>query len=181
MVSFDIYEFFNNATIAATVAILLAGFIASIQYRKQKKIDRDTDIKRDIILDLISLKEKTHYILLIVSRIVNSYQQTKKFDEDFIKVISEYEIPRLSNTINNVIPSLDIRIVNKLDIYFRDNEEINNSYKKFQAQLIQWHAPIVKKEMSLFVKLNDQPKLSLDSLDAEINQLIKSIWEERLS
>ena len=160
-----LYTFFNNATTATILAVLLAGFIAVVQYKKQKKIDRDICIKRDIVSDLIFLKEETHCVLLTIDRIANSYKQTTSKQEDFWEDMAKYEIPGLSKAINGTIPSLDKKLANKLDIYFEDNEKIKSTYEELKSQLKKWHDPIVKMKISLRKKVEEQPELSLKDLE----------------
>ncbi len=172
-----IYNFFNNATVGALVAVVVAGAVGSWQYRKQKDIDRAQETKKDIIGDLILLNEKASYVLLIIDRIANSYSRTDKSGSGFLQSILEHEIPRLSDAINEDIPYVDKKIEAKLRIYFKGNSKIDSAYESLKKELKNWHSPLTTQDLSLVNRVDKQPKLSIERLNNEIKTMIDLVWQ----
>lgn len=176
-----IYNFFNNATVAAVIAVLIAGFLATRQYKKQKDLGRKYEIKKALINDIIALQEKAHAVLLIIDRIANTYQQTERSDEEFFNEdLKRYEIPKLSNYINEEIPFTFEKISINTEFCFEKNQKINKAHEEFKKELKKWHDPIAKMKISLKDRIKQQPCLSLDNFDNKIKELIDLIWKEKI-
>lgn len=178
-----IYLLFNNATIAAIVAVILGAAIASNQYRRQKRIDRDNEIKKDIISDLIELQGGVGYVMVVLDRIANTYQQRggESTDTEFYEAVVKYEVPRLSDSINGTIPYLDAKITDKLNNYFINNKEIKNKHEELKRFLKEWHDPIVKAQINLRQRTKEQPMVSTDKLNEKIKELINLVWREKIN
>ncbi|MGC8776258.1 MAG: hypothetical protein ACP5QN_03035 [Minisyncoccia bacterium] len=80
------YQFFNNSTIAALLAVVIGICVAVRQYKKQKKIDFIEKQKYRIIDSLVSLNAKIVQVNFILKRIFNAYQS---MDEDMKKDYKE--------------------------------------------------------------------------------------------
>lgn len=173
-----IYKFLDNATIAALLAVLVAGFLARFEYRKQKELERRFEIKKDIIDDIICLQEKVAYALLIIDRIANSYKNTMKNNVDFLEALQKYEIPRLSDTINEVIPAQLLKISIKLDTHFGNNIDIVKKYDSFKTELKLWHDTVVSIKFDARKRVEDQSVLSKEELNKHSKLLIDVIWKE---
>lgn len=179
MLSETIYDIFNNASVAAIVAVSFTLFFARSLYQKQKNIDRDFAIKRDLINDIVSLQTKVHYTLLIIDRIAYSWSITKRDTEKFLEESLKDEIPKLSDAINEDVPSLHVKIFLKTNLYF-NNTVIKEALKDFDGELKKWHDPIIKMQIDLKQRVDKQEILSSNELDKKIKNLIKVIWEEKI-
>ncbi len=176
-----LYQITNNATFAAIAGVILAAYLATTEYSKQKDIDRDTEIKKDIIDDLILLQEKSHYVLLIIDRIAHTYIKTDRSDRDFFENDIKLELPDFSNKVNDEIPALNIKIKSKMDIYFENIPIVQSQLEIFRLELKNWHEFVVHAKFNLRKRIHLQPELSLVKFDLELKRLIKLIWEYQLN
>lgn len=173
------YEITNNATFASVLAIIFAAYFAIKGYSNQKNIDRDADIKKEIINTLILLQEKCHYVLLIIDRIANTYIHTDRKKADFFENDIKSELPELSLKVNDEIPSLNTKIKSKIDIYFENEIVVQNQLEVFRIELKKWHEFVVHIKFDLTSRVNDQSNLSLEKFDFELKKLIKFIWDHQ--
>jgi hypothetical protein len=179
--SFCLYSFFNNSTVAAIIAVLVAAIFARWQYRQQKDIDRTNERKKEVIDNLVLLKEKIKYVLLILDRMVNTRKliSSKESVKDFLDALAKYEVPRLSNTLNEDIPLLDMKITNLLDLYFQQKSEIHTDHDQYKAALKKWHDYIINaipgEKFNFNTKTSEIPELSTVDIEENIKKLIKSI------
>jgi hypothetical protein len=183
MSSVIIYSILNNSSVAAIIAVILGAYIAAWQYRKQKEIDRDNEIKKDIISSVIHLQGSVSSVILILNRVANSYEQKpqEKTDREFFEDSLRYELPRLSVLLNDQIPYFDAEIQSKLDNYFLDNKIVKESYDNLKRELKRWHDPIVKLKINLRIKPDKQTQISTIELYLCIKKIINLIWRENLS
>lgn len=180
-----IYKFFDNATVAAAAAVILTiavgGVIASWQYRKQKKIDRENVIKKEIIDSFELINGKIRYAIFILDRIVNTTRMLGKpseiLNEVFKKSIND-EFSKLSITINEDIPLLEIKIDDSLFLCFPENEDIQQKYKKFKEDLKKWHSFIIaipSKGFDFSKNTSEITELSIENIKPSIRDLIRMI------
>jgi len=179
-----IYQFFNNATVATVIAVGIGAWVAVRQYKKQKQIDRTFLQKHEVIISLILLEEKLQYTLFILDRSANTY---KKFynekDENWIKkfidALGKYEIPKISNVLNEEIPLLKNKIETLLLLYFFKEKEIKKLYDEFEKELKKWHEFAVNEPLSnvdFFTKKTSAIYgLNIKGLDNRIKKIIDAI------
>lgn len=176
-----LYEVFNNATTAAISAVISAGCFARFEYRRQKELERNFNLKRELINDIIFLHEKTDYVLLIIDRVANSYKITTKTDIEFFhETLEKYELPKLSDTINEEIPTSLLKVSTKINIYFSHSKKIVSQYKKFKSELKKWHDPIVYIKFDFKQRVEDQAILTKNNFDKESKKLVDIIWKEKI-
>ena|SRR3989344_9190940 len=173
-----LYQILDNGSTAAIIGVGLATFFAKREYIKQKNQDRDSEVKIDLINDIVSLQEKAHYALLVIDRIANTWSIRKQTTKELFKESLGLETPKLSNSINEEIPALLLKISSKINIY-SDNPRVESKFEDFKAELKKWHNPIVKLQFDLVKRVKDQPILSLDEFDGKTKSLIQIIWEEK--
>lgn len=175
-----IYQFFNNATVSTVIAIVIGACIAVFQYKKQKQIDRLFLQKREVISDLILLGEKIQYTLFIFDRCANTYEIFCKGNDinsikRFIDALKEYEIPKISNVLNEEIPLLKTKIETSISLYFFEEKEIINLHNEFEKELEKWHEFAVNEPLSnidFFTKKTSE----ISGLNIkELNNCIKKI------
>lgn len=174
-------DFFNNATIAAVVAIGLGALIANSLYKSQKRLDRESEVKRDLINSITELQVKCKYALLLIDRIANTYLQKTNTDEEFLEALQQSDLPRLSNTVNEEIPSLEIGISPRIQTYFHGNKKVVDKYEIFKKELKDWHEIILTVQFDFRKRVSEQEKLKLDKTNEEIKSLVKIIWDEPVS
>jgi len=176
-----IYTFFNNATVAAVLAVLIASIFARSAYRKQKVDDKFFEIKDRLINDIMNIQEKIDTSLLVIDQIANSYKITTKDDIDFFKeTVEKISIPKLSELINEEIPSLRIKIMSKINLYFDNNDKIEKQCESFFTEIKKWHDPIAAMEIDLKQRVEKQEKLSNKKIVEEGKKIIKIISKEKI-
>lgn len=173
-----LYKILDNASIAAILGIAFATFFARREYIKQKDSDRDSEVKIDLITDILFLQEKVHYALLVIDRISNSFSITTMETKEFLEKGLNIETPKLSNAINEEIPASLLKISSKINIYY-DNRVVETRFNDFMEELKKWHEPVVKIKFDLIKRVKDQPILSVDEFDKKTKLLIKAIWQEK--
>lgn len=147
---------------------------------KSKSIDRLENRKIEIVEALVKLNEKVNYVVLIFNRIANTKKQTQDTEEDiknFLEAVKKYEIPRLSKTLNEDIPFLDMKIKNYLNLYFKDSEfkYLHESYKN---SLKEWHEKIINepgKYINFNKKIEEIDDLNIKKIEESIKNLIAGI------
>lgn len=172
---------FNNATVATVIAVLIGAGIASWQYRLQKKIDLKNERKKEVWDNLLLLNQKLKYVLFILDRIVNTQLSldTNSRMDDFIEALRKYEVPRLSNALNEDIPLLDMKIANILDLYFNNDDKIRKNHEDYKKELKKWHDYLINEipgpKFHFYKKTSEIPELSIKTLEQSIKNLIQAI------
>lgn len=175
-----ISKILDNATIAALIAVFVAGYFARKEYLHQKSIDRFESKKEELIKTLVKLKEKINYTNLIFNRIINTKKQLSPEEDDvkkFLKVLEKHEIPRLSNTLNEDIPFLNMKINNFLELYF-DNEEFKELHTSYKDELENWYNKIIKEpgqHIDFTKKIEEIEDLDTSKIEVSIKELIQKV------
>lgn len=112
MIYQPLYNFFDNGTTAAIFALLLGAFCARGEYRNQKYIDRELEIKKEVSNSISRVQQQADKILLIIDRIAYSsvYRQehgeVKDWDQTMLDALKHDELPRLSKIEMRIWPQL---------------------------------------------------------------------------
>lgn len=175
-----VYFLLNSAVVAAILSVLLAGYLAKTEYRRQKKMERDGKIKNDIVKEIFFLQEKVHYVSLLIDRIAHTHEISLNDQEGFVKSVTEYEIPKLSSEINENIPAIRLKIIGKINIYLKNNNRIETQLNIVLTKLKEWHDPIVKIKRDLKIRLTKEEYEFLLDFDNELKKLIEIIWKENI-
>jgi hypothetical protein len=181
LINIDYYSFFNNATVAAIIAVLIGAFIAIRQYKKQKKIDFIEQQKYRIIDLLILLKTNIEEVDFILRRMLNTYNFVGNEQESlkkFLELLEKHEIPKLSNLINEKIPLIDKKIVVYLNAFFRDRDNIKKLHEDYKNKLKNWHGLIVSNYMDWINSIVQKKEIPLGLNISEVNESIDKLIEE---
>ncbi len=185
-----IYQFFNNAAVAAIlVAVVTFGLAyryALRPYKEQKRIDKLESLKIEINQDLISIRLKIEYAIRILNRIPTSYQNFKQRKEaetpekgsGFHNILKEYELPRLSKTINEDIPELEAKINALLEYYFSENHKLVELANIFKKELTEWQIFLLHSFPSKQLNLLEDNSAILEKESADILNSIKNLVDE---
>ncbi len=183
----NIYNFFDNSTVAGIFTVIFGGVLGGYIYTKQKNVDRRYTAAEKLGESLILLKEHCDSVNFIVGRMVNTYvelikdkdQQTK---EDFFENSVPTETLQLGIILNDTIPKDISKIEIMLFLYFFDNKLIKQIADEFFELFLEWHTfainyPIGKASMAFDYtkKVSDIPELSLNKIDEGIKKLINSL------
>lgn len=174
------YQFFNNSTIAAVIAVVIGTRIAIWQYKRQKNIDFIEKQKLYLINLLASLNLKIEETRFILERLAYTY----KFIEEKLlerKNLSSFkdEIFRMGNLINEDIPLLNKKIDLFLNLYFKERENLKVLYDDYKNNLKNWHNFVLTnyKNWIGFIEKNKKipPQLETQDINDSINKLIREI------
>ncbi len=195
MENYFTYQFFNNATAAALLAVCLAAWIASYQYKRQKDIDRLNDEKRKVIDLLTEAYQAVEEVLFIYDRSTRTLLSAKLIapelggrdkileilqeETDYMKIMGSIEIPRISVLLNEKIPLLDKKILSYINLYFSGHKSLIVAHKKFHKDLKQWHDFVINSMGSdpvNFLKYsNEIEQMSIDDYKKSTDELIKEV------
>lgn len=180
-----IYQFFNNASIAALLSITVGLFFARYIYKEQKKIDKkiadDDKLSETLMLlgehckvvkqvmDRLSIKHKT---IIASTDLKEKETYTEIFLPSETKVIVDilmYKIPEDISKISSVI-----------SLYYDNNELVKNSINSIEVfdELEKWFNLVILHSDKIFdlnKSFSEIPELSLDKLNALIKKIIVNI------
>lgn len=177
-----IYEFFNNASIAALLSVVVGILLGRHIYREQKKVDREIVAENKIVEALILLEEHCKSVNQTIDRLSNTYKtiipdeivaRQKFIDGSFV-----LEISIASNILMNKIPEDVSKIESIISLYY-DNELLKNISKDIFEELKKWHDYVQiyitghgSKKFDLVTRVSEIPELSLVPLNTAIKKFI---------
>lgn len=180
-----IYQFFNNASIAALLSITVGLFFARYIYKEQKKIDKKIADDDKLSETLILLGEHCKVAKQVMDRLSISYKTiTDSTDLKEMKTFTEIFLPAETKVIVDIlmykIPEDISKISSIISLYYDNNELVKNSINSVEVfkELEKWLS-VVKLHNAKMFDLNKSfseiPELSLDKLDTLIKKIIVNI------
>lgn len=178
----EIFDLFDNSTVAAVSAVFLGTYFAIGQYRTQKNIDRLNHKKELLTNSLFEITQSLESAIFYHDRIVlttsDVYKGSSEDRVDFVKILQEVEIPRISHLINEALPLLIIKIQGNIDLYFSDCVEVQERYQEFYNECIIVRKVLfdIKDQSEPFkVKSSQVPGMSMEKVKLKAKKLSSTI------
>jgi transcriptional regulator with PAS, ATPase and Fis domain len=163
---------------ASAITVLFGGYLAIYQYKHQKKIEREEEIKKQLIGYVTKIQSKIHTAILIIDRIANTYQWSQK-DQSDVKLTAEsieHEASKISQIINEDVPYLRLHLLNEAEVFYGKTSPVKEKLENFKTRLKECHDPIANVEISLKQRAEEQDKLKTDDFDESVKSLVSEIW-----
>lgn len=178
----DCYSFFDNSTIASLIAVCTTLAGGTIIYRRQKKIDNEFEIKKELAQKILELQQSLKKIIFILKRNVNTFQEiqeTKEMtQEEFYKGYIQ-EINDIAKEVCEATPLLMVSIHSRIHLYFEEDAEVMLHFDRLDQALNKYYKDLMNCDFDVRKGLNNQPMLSLEQINEYLQALIHAVREAK--
>jgi hypothetical protein len=164
-----IFQFFNNASVAAIFSVVGGLLFARYIYREQKRMDKIMSAEDELCKKIALLYEHCDFINLRINTIVHTWKNivskdTREKQIDFMKGSLKNELDAIAKVLMYQIPEDRSSIKITSELYFSDNDDVKSNIENILNNLKTWHDNIQKSELRLLLSKLMEEKSSFSVL-----------------